>query len=300
MQTTASSARSTLVAALVAATATALPHAQTTDVAIVLARVGERVAEYYKKVQNIVCNEKSTVQPVMNNMSPGFGGFARVTESELRIESETPGDGAAPAEATVVRTLLRVNGRPPREKDKHDAAGCTDPNPLSPEPLAFLLPANQGDYKFTFAGFGKGKESGAILIDFLSPGTRGDGKLVEDPNGHDDCFSWELPTAVKGRVWIEATTFDVLRVEQHMVGPGSVRVSHEQQRKHMLPDFITIDRYDKTIRLKKAAFKDPDETMLLPESIESLILVRNGLQSIRKEQRFTDYRRFLTGGRIVK
>jgi hypothetical protein len=300
MQTTASSARSTLIAALVATAAAALPHAQTTDVASVLARVGERVAEYYKKVQNIVCNEKSTVQPVASNMSTGFGGFARVTESELRIESETPGDGAGPAEATVVRTLLRVNGRPPREKDKHDAAGCTDPNPLSPEPLAFLLPANQGDYKFTFAGFGKGKESGAILIDFLSPGTRGDGKLVEDPNGHDDCFSWELPTAVKGRVWIDATTFDVLRVELHMVGPGSVRVSNEQQRKHMLPDYITIDRYDKTIRLKKAAFKDPDETMLLPESIESLILVRNGLQSIRKEQRFTDYRRFLTGGRIVK
>jgi len=301
MPTTGSSARNALVAAalLSAGAGAGLVRAQATDVSAVLARVGERVSDYYKRVQNIVCNEKAIVQPMTSGMSFSPGAFARITESELRIESEV-GDGDAPNEATVVRTLLKVNGRPPREKDKTDAAGCTDPNPLAPEPLAFLLPKNQGNYKFTFVGFGKGKDSGAILIDFLSPGTRDPGKLVEDPNGHADCFSWELPSAMKGRVWIDATTFDVLRVEQHLTGPGSLRVSIEQQRKHMLPDWITIERYDKTIRLKKAAFKDPDETMLLPESIESLILVRNGLQSIRKEQRFTDYRRFLTTGRIVK
>jgi hypothetical protein len=302
MQISASSVRNRIrfVTLLVAVAGAAAPRAQSTDVAAVLARVGERVAEYYKRVQNIVCNEKAIVQPVTASMSFATSGFARTTESELRIESEAT-DGDAPLnEATVVRTLLKVNGRPPREKDKTDAAGCTDPNPLSPEPLAFLLAANQRDYKFTFAGFGKGKDSGVIMIDFLSPGTRGEGKLVEDPNGHADCFSWELPSALRGRVWIDATTFDVVRVEQHMVGPGTLRVTSAQQRKHMLPDWITIERYDKTIRLKKAAFKDPDETMLLPESIESVILVRNGLQSIRKEQRFTDYRRFLTGGRIVK
>ena len=302
MQTSASSAHKTIIGVIVlaASAGAAIPRAQTTEVGAVLARVGERVAEYYKRVQNIVCNEKATVQPVSSSMSFAPGGFARVTESELRIESETDGDGGSPSEATVVRTLLKVNGRRPREKDKTDAAGCTDPNPLSPEPLAFLLPANQHEYKFSFAGWGKGKDSGAMLIDFVSPGTRGEGKLVEDPNGHADCWSWELPATMKGRVWVDGTTFDVLRVEQHMVGPGTLRVSNEQQRKHNLPDWITIDRYDKTIRLKVASFTDPDEQMILPESIESLILVRNALQSIRKEQRFTDYRRFLTAGRIVK
>jgi hypothetical protein len=38
--------------------------------------------------------------------------------------------------------------------------------------------------------------------------------------------------------------------------------------------------------------------MLLPESIESLTLVRTSLQSTRRVQAFSNYRRFLTSGRI--
>jgi hypothetical protein len=300
MRTSASSARNIVVGLAASAALAAVPRAQSTDLSLVLERVGQRVAEYYRRVQNIVCNEKATVQPVTSTMSFVTGAFARTTESELRIESETDGDGGGPNEATVVRTLLKVNGRVPRERDKTDAAGCTDPNPLSPEPLAFLLPANQSEYKFTFVGFGKGKDRNALIVEFVAPGTREEGKLIEDPNGHKDCWSWSLPATMKGRVWVDATTFDVLRVEEHLAGPGTLRVTLEQQRRHLLPEWITVERYDKTIRLKRASFTDPDETMLLPESIESLILVRNGLQSIRKEQRFTDYRRFLTGGRIVK
>jgi hypothetical protein len=302
MPITASSARNVALTAAVATAiaATATPGAQAPDVTTVLTRVGQRVAEYYKRVQNIVCYEKSTVQPLTNTMAYSPDGFARITEAELRIEAESTGDGDTPGEPTVVRKLLRVNGRPARDKDKTDRAGCTDPNPLSPEPLAFLLPANQAEYKFSLSGYGKGKDRSALVLEFAVPGSHDEGKLIEDPNGHPDCWSWSLPTGLKGRVLIDAATFDVLRVEEHMTGPGTLRVSTEQQRKHSLPAWITIDRYDRTIRLKLAAFKDPDETVLLPEVIESLILVRNGLQSIRKEQRFTDYRRFLTGGRIVK
>jgi hypothetical protein len=40
--------------------------------------------------------------------------------------------------------------------------------------------------------------------------------------------------------------------------------------------------------------------MLLPESIETLIVVHGGLESMRSRQTFTEYRRFLTAGRIVK
>jgi hypothetical protein len=38
--------------------------------------------------------------------------------------------------------------------------------------------------------------------------------------------------------------------------------------------------------------------MLLPESIESLTVLRTGLQSTRRIQVFSNYRRFLTSGRI--
>ena len=44
----------------------------------------------------------------------------------------------------------------------------------------------------------------------------------------------------------------------------------------------------------------PDEVLLLPESIDSFTVVRGGLQSTRRSQRFADYRRFVTGGRVLQ
>ena len=63
---------------------------------------------------------------------------------------------------------------------------------------------------------------------------------------------------------------------------------------------ITVERYDTTIRYKPIAFIDPDEAMLLPESIETVVLWRSGMESTRRREDFSDYRRFLTGGRLVK
>jgi hypothetical protein len=47
------------------------------------------------------------------------------------------------------------------------------------------------------------------------------------------------------------------------------------------------------------SFTDPDETLLLPESIDLVTVIR-GAQSHRKRQSFSNYRRFVTAGRIVK
>jgi len=284
--------------AATALTATGTAAQAPLDVQAVLTRVGERVAEYYRRVQNVICIEKTTVQPITHDFS--LMGFLRVTESELHIEPGTTGDGDGATGATVVRRLLRINGRAPRDKDKTDHAGCTDPNPLSPEPLAFLLPANREDYKFSSAGFGKGKERDVLFIDFMSLGPSGEGTLVEDVNGRPDCFSWTLPVQLRGRVWIDTPTYDVLRVEIHLASLATIKVSARQQIKHGLPTWIVIDRYDRTIRYKTIAFKDPDDAMLLPESIETLLMVRSALQSIRKQEQYSGYRRFVTGGQVVK
>jgi hypothetical protein len=266
------------------------------DIDTLLARVSARVEQYYKRAQQIVCTEKATVQPISRDYTPA--GFARTTESELRVESETAADGDNPSSATVVRQLLKVNGRPPRDRDKTDRAGCTDPNPLSAEPLAFLLPANRQDYTFTPAGFGKGKDRGSLIIEFLAR-SGDEGKLVENKDGREDCFSISIPGAMRGRVWVDANTYEVLRMEQH-IGLGDIRVGFAEQRKHNLPPSITVERYDTTTRYKPIAFRDPEEAMLLPESIETVVVWRNGMESTRRRQDFSDYRRFLTGGRIVK
>lgn len=262
-----------------------------------LARVAERVATYYKRAQSVVCTERAVVQPIGRSFSPE--GFARTTEYELRVES-ADGDGDGPTEAKVVRRLLSVNGRAPRAKESKDRAGCTDANPLSPEPLTFLLPGHRSEYSFVSGGVGKGKDRNTLIVEFSSRKPEGNGELTEDPRGHADCFSWSVPVITKGRVWIDADSYDVVRIEERLAGPADIAVPAKLVMRYGFADWITVDRDDKAIRYKMVPFHDPDEMMLLPESIDTLTVIRSGLESIRSRRTFSDYRRFMTGGRIVK
>ena len=60
--------------------------------------------------------------------------------------------------------------------------------------------------------------------------------------GYDDCFDWEGPMAIAGRLWVDAETHDVLRLERRLGGPTDVRVPTRLQRKYLFPQWLTIDR----------------------------------------------------------
>ena len=282
------------LALALAAMTTAGAQAQP-DIEELLARVGERVAEFYKHAQNVICIETATVQPVDFNNSPY--GFMRTVESELRVEVDS---GQAAGEAAVVRKVRKVNGRVPREKDRKDRAGCTDPNPLSSEPLAFLLPAHRSEYRFRMAGIAKDRNRTALMIDFASLDRRTKPELIEDPSGHDDCFDWSGHIASRGRIWVDAGNYDVVRVERGLGGPVDVKVPALIQRRHHLAGWVVIVRDDVTIRYRTVAFSDPDEVLLLPESIISFTVVQGGLESTRRSQAFSDYKRFVAGGRLLQ
>jgi hypothetical protein len=244
-----------------------------------------------------MCLERSTVLPIDGRWNPQ--GMARTVDSELRIEFDVT-DGDAFPEARVSRDVLSVNGRAPRERDRTDRSGCTDPNPISPEPLAFLLPGQRDEYAFTSVRSGRERDRPALVIDFASVRRPGHPQLIEDELGHDDCFDWKGPIPIKGRLWVDAETYDVLKLERHITGPTDVRVPRPLQRKYGLPDRVTIDRDDLTLHYREVVFNEPDEVMLLPESITTTTVLRSGLQSTRRTQQFTDYRRFLTRGRIKR
>jgi hypothetical protein len=287
------SALAALVAVAVIASAAGVAGQSTHDVTIVLDRVGERIEQYYKKVQNIVCTEIVTAQEVGRDLTPV--GFARVVESELRVESEADDDGSLHAEPKLVRSLRKVNGRVPKPKDKE---ACYDPNPLSSEPLAFLLAANRRDYAFTWGGFGKGKEQHMMLIDYRALES-GKPEIKEHERDRENCLSFTLPGGTKGRVWIDMATHDVVRFEERLISGVDFRVPFALQRRANFPDTIVLDRFDRFVRYKTVAFDNPAETMLLPESVEEWTIMRGG-GSHRTRQVFSDYKRFLTAGRIVK
>jgi hypothetical protein len=285
-----------LLVAMCAGWVSAAPQASP-DIEALMTHVGTRVADFYRRAQSVICVERSTVQPIQSNWAPD--GFARTVESELRVESEDA-DGETLPEAKVIRDIRRVNGRAPREQDQKDRNGCTDPNPLSPEPLAFLLPGHRDQYRFTSVRDGREKNHVALVIDFVSANRTSRPELIEDERGHDDCFDWSGPLATRGRVWVDAQTHDVLRVDRRLDGPVDVRVPWRLQRRYHFAPWVVLERDDVSMRYNAVTFSEPDDVMLLPESIESLTVVRGGLQSIRRTETFSSYRRFLTSGRVVK
>ena len=264
--------------------------AEPVNAGAVIARVSERVAAYYARIQHLICTERSTVVPVGAEGSVPV--FARTVESELRIEMD------ASFEARMTRDVQRINGREPRESDRKARSGCTDPTPLSPELLAFLLPGQRDEFTFTKVRDDRERGRAALVIDYTSTRRTGRPELVEDEYGHDDCFDWKGPIAVAGRIWIDADTHDVLRLDRRITGPTDVRVPSLLQTKYRFPPYLTIDRDDLTLRFTPVSFSDPDETILLPESIESLTVLRTGLQSIRRTQVFSNYRRFITSVKV--
>jgi hypothetical protein len=274
--------------------ARAQPHH---DAGALIAQVSARVAAYYERAQRLVCLERSTVLPIDRDWR--VVDFGRTVLSELRVEVGAA-DGDVPSEPHVTRLVRRVNGREPRARDLTDRAGCTDPTPLSPVPLAFLLPERRDEYRFTNVREARERDRPALRIDFASVRRGGHPVLIEDDRGHDDCYDWTGPVPTVGRLWVDASTYDVLRLERHLAGPTDVRVPTRLQRAHHFPASLTIDRDDLTIRYEEVSFSEPNEVMLLPASIESMTVLRTTLQSTRRTQEFTDYRRFLTGGRVVK
>jgi hypothetical protein len=230
------------------------------------------------------------LQTMDNSLTPD--PHTRRLVYELRVSWDKTADGDEPSDANVLRTLKTINGKPPKSGEE---PGCLDPKPVSLDPLSFLLPQHQAEYKFTYKGIGKvGNGRTGVMIDYAPAG-----KQPPEIVWHDSCVSINLPQQTRGRVWIDRFSGDVLRIDETVFGPYDIRVPDEQRRKGAQP-IMTLDRADSTIRYRTVTFADPNEILLLPESIEMTTAIRGaGAPRVRTTQTFTGYQRFVTGGRLV-
>jgi hypothetical protein len=116
----------------------------------------------------------------------------------------------------------------------------------------------------------------------------------------DECVKIDLPGRSRGRIWFDPETSEILRLDESIVGMVDIPVPAKQQRMGGAM-FMTIERADSTIRYQRVPFRDPDETLVLPSSIDTLTVVKNsGNPRTRISQTFSNYRRFVTGSRIVQ
>jgi hypothetical protein len=277
--------------AISAAVVFAAPDAR--DVTGWMVRVGERVQQYYARAQSIICEETVRLEPLGADLLAN-GEHVRQLVYELRVawDAAQAGEGKVP-EATVLRQLITVDGRPPRPGDE---PGCFDRKPVSPEPLGMLLPTRQSDYVFSWEGQGREGGRASVTLEYKSARVQ-----PADIVWNGDCVSVDLPGRTRGRVWLDPATADVLRLDEQLTGQFDVPMPRTNKRGARLPSSFTIERADSTTSYRPVTFQDPDETVMLPASIVSLQVIRNsGMPRLRTYQKFSKYRRFITGGRIVQ
>lgn len=252
-------------------------------------RLSGYVEQYYSRAQSIVTNESVTVQRLNRDLS--FDGFARRLVYELRVEWD-PSVNGDQSPATVTRQLLTVNGKPPKKGDKPE---CMDPKNVSPEPLAFLLPDRRHKYAFSSAGIGTVDGRDAVMVDYkaLEPGE----PIVE---WTEDCVSVDVPGRWRGRLWAEPESATIVRMDERLMGMVDLPIPRKYQRINGAL-FMTLERADMSIRYRPVRFSDPDETLMLPSEITSSSMWRNGGSAgSRVTQSFSNYRRFVTAGRILR
>jgi hypothetical protein len=104
---------------------------------------------------------------------------------------------------------------------------------------------------------------------------------------------------MRGRLWIDAASGDILRLDEGLQGFPEVQVPRDKIAKGFAPS-LRVERADSSIRYKLVSFEDPPEQMLLPASVETLtVIIGSGTPRRRTLHTYSGYKRFLTEGRIV-
>jgi hypothetical protein len=168
-----------------------------------------------------------------------------------------------------------------------------DPKDVSPEPLAILLPENHKDYVFSIEGRRRVRNRPTVVLAYKSVTI---GPVTAKTSG-PDCWSAELPGRGRGKFWIDSETGAILRHDTSLNGLVDIALPAASGR----PDVptMTVERLESSTVYRAVKFSDPDETIMLPHTVDKLQVVRNAA-NVRMRHEFSGYRRFTTSVRIVQ
>ncbi|MGE3959450.1 MAG: hypothetical protein AB7H96_22235 [Vicinamibacterales bacterium] len=261
------------------------------DVATTLDRVAAYLEAYFARAQSIVADETVRVQELNGDLLSAAAP-PRILKNELRISWE-PAPGGGISSPQVLREPVSVNGRAPREKDQDK---CFDPQAISPEILGSLfLPENRAQFTYRVTGTGRSNKRPAILLEIRDTDK---GPVIVETN--ENCSRFGKPGSSRWRAWIDAETYAVLRLDESLAVAYDVTIPADR-RLHTQQLEVTVERVDTSIVYRRVTFKDPDESVMLPASRETVQVIRNSpTPRVRTSYTYRNYRRFMTGGRIVQ
>jgi len=245
-----------------------------------LVKVDERVRSYYDRLTSITCTESVTQQELKGNFQPN--GRSRAFVYDLVVIREPARAGDTELQVKAERRIKTIDGR---SVDPTDQPRCTDPVPAYSDPLDFLLSRNQA--RFNFQTVSTESSADSIVMAFTETSAR-----PTTASWKHHCFEAE-GGRMKGRMWIEPATGDVMKLETQLAESFRIPVpgSNVQDRLHA----PIVERSDTSVRFKRVPFENPDETLLLPESIVTVTVMRAvSTPRMQTTQTFTNFKRFMT------
>jgi hypothetical protein len=261
------------------------------DLTILLKKIGERAAKYQEDLYNLAWTQANNWQPLTDDLKPK--GKAKETVYDavmLRKPSATNPQVLQPA---LRFELKSVDGKPAKEK-KVVQNSPEQYGQANGHYQLFLLPERQSQYTFTREGETTLQGREAIIL-AMSPVSYAKPQLKIE-KCHFQVTP--IPFPRKGKIWVEADTFNVLQVKWELVEAFGAHVNFGVCVKGIFPitrpnQDIVYERFDTIIRFQAIAFREPDQTLLLPSKIEETHVIKGARNpASRITVAFTDYKRF--------
>jgi hypothetical protein len=255
-----------------------------------LDRIGERVRKFQEDLFSVKWTAVHRGQQLKTDLTPK--GKPQETVSEWIFLRRPAPDNPQETFAVAVIEVKSVDGKPPKEK-KSDSATYR-------HPLEFLSPEKQSQWVFSWEGETDLQGSKTVMI------TAAPVIVTKPASKVKGRFFYVQGLQQKARIWIDPQTYDVVQVEWRLLdtfefntgfglnwyGPFFVARPGRE---------IEYEKMDKTIRFARVAFKDPDQTLLLPMSEEYMHLIRGAGKNpvYRSTVSYTDYKRFVTDVKLT-
>jgi hypothetical protein len=261
----------------------------------ILGRVGEGVARYQAGLFSITFAETLRQEELREDMTPKKSKQFVFETVVLREELSSDEEDYYPR---VVRRLKAVDGKPARPGGKSAGPSAA----FNIQSLSFLLPKNRHLFEFSLDGEETVGGRAAYRIRMLRPG-QGEPRVEWSGGLFGTSFRVFAPYVYL--MWVDAESFDVLRLESHLAAPFEFesprtfgagpfgRFGPKRRLKYAVQDYA--------VRFRRERFKDPEQTLLVPESAEWVTVIEGAKQPrTRATLSFSDYRRYRSDVRVIE
>lgn len=266
------------------------PRPADEKLARILERAGESVAKYQAGLFSITFTETLRDEELGKDMTPKKSKEFVFETVVLREELSADADDFYPRS---IRRLKTVDGKPAKGDRRVPLYG------YNIQSLALLLPKNRALFEFTLEAEERIGGRAAYRIRALRPG---------QPPPEVDWrrrmmgvgMSFRALAPVYNLLWVDAENFDVLRYEQHLVAPfefdsprafGAFGPSRH----------IRYTNQDYAVTFRRQTFKDPEQTLLVPDAAEWLYVMEGAKHPrLRATIRFTNYQRFRSDVKVLE